>query len=321
VKNNELGKTIPRVLVSNGFYLVFVILFLFYTFSSEYFLTVLNIRNILSDAASIMVICTGLAFVIMTGSLDLSVGSVAFLCASITSLLIKGGQPVVLSLLFGMTAGIVVGAVNGVLVALLNFNPLLVTLGMMIGLRGITMHLTKGWQIYIPTEVKKLAIDLVGPVQRIVILALIVIILGQLVLKRTRFGRYVTAVGCSGLSAKRIGLNVRAIRFSVFVVSGTLAALGGIIAMMNMGVLQPTLGRGLEFIAVAAIVMGGTSLFGGQGSMVPGTLFGVLMLGIIENGLALLAVSPFAYPLVRGVVIFVAMYADSLKNSRLAIAR
>jgi len=319
MSSEATARRLARVLVSNGFYLVFILLIVFYALSSPHFLTVLNLRNVLSDASALLILCTGLAFVVITGSLDLSVGSVAFFCGAVSALLIKAGQPVALCLLAGIGAGFLVGAFNGALVALLRMNPMLVTLGMMIGLRGVTMLITKGWQIYIPTEVKKLAISLVGPVQRIVILALLVVVLGQLALARSRFGRQVIAIGCSEASARRLGLNILGLRLAVFIMSGTLAGLGGVVSMMNMGVLQPTFGRGMEFIAVAAIVMGGTSLFGGQGSLLPGTLFGVLMLSVIENGLALMGVSPFAYPLVRGIVIFVAMYADSLKSSSLAL--
>ncbi len=317
--NRLSGKSIASLLISNGFLFIFAALFLFYTFASRYFLTVLNMRNLLSDAASVIIICTGLSFVVITGSLDLSVGSVGFLAAAVMTILLKAGQPLLVSLAAGICVGMAVGAINGVLIAFLRMNPMLVTLGMMIGLRGVTMLLTKGWQIYIPSAVKKLATAQVGPVRRITIVALLLIVIAQVVLSRTRFGRKVVAVGCSKASANRLGLHVRGIHLAVFVISGTCAAFGGIIAVMNMGTLQPTLGQGMEFIAIAAIVMGGTSLFGGQGSFIPGTLFGVLMLSVIENGLALLSVSPFAYPLVRGIVIFVAMYADSWKNSRLAV--
>jgi ribose/xylose/arabinose/galactoside ABC-type transport system permease subunit len=313
-KNIRIG----RFFLSNGFYVVFAALFIFYSLSSQYFLTPMNIRNVFSDSAALMVTCAGLGFVVLTGSLDLSVGSIGFVCAAISGLMIKAGYSPWLSFFLALIGGIILGSVNGALISYLRFNPLLVTLGMMIGLRGVAMHLSRGWQIYLPGEVKQMAVSLLGPVPRLVIFALLVIILGQIVLSRSKFGRYVVALGCNENSARRVGINVNRIRFLVFVVSGACAALGGLVAMLNMGVLQPTLGKGLEFIAVAAIVMGGTSLFGGRGSLLPGTLLGVLMLGIIENGLALLGVSPFAYPLVRGVVIFIAMYADSLKSSRIA---
>lgn len=307
-----------KFLLSNGFYLVFALLFLFYTFASEYFLTALNIRNIFSDSSALIVACAGLSFVVLTGSLDLSIGSVGFVSAVVSGLMIKAEAPLIAAIMVSLVIGLALGALNGSLISYLKFNPLIVTLGMMIALRGVGLHLSRGWQIYLPDNIRIIGQATIGPVPYLVLFAIFAIVIGHLVVVRTRFGRYVVAVGCQDQSARRVGINVNRIRFLVYVVSGAAAAIGGIVAMLNMGALQPEQGKGLEFTAVAAIVMGGTSLFGGRGSLVPGTVLGVLMLIIIENGLALLGVSPFIYPLVRGLVIFVAMYADSLKSSRIA---
>lgn len=307
-----------RFLLSNGFYVVFTLLVIFYSVASDAFLSASNLRNILVDSAALIVACTGLSFVVLTGSLDLSIGSVGFVTAVISGSLILAGQPLIVAFLVAILIGLALGAFNGALIAYLKLNPLIVTLGMMIALRGVGLTISRGWQIYLPDGYRELASGLIGPVPRLVVVAIIVLLLGHFIVRRTRFGRFVVAVGCHARSAQRVGINVTRLQFLVFVVSGVAAAIGGIVAMSNMGVLQPQQGRGLEFTAVAAIVMGGTSLFGGRGSLIPGTLMGVLMLTIIENGLAILGASPFVYPLVRGVVIFTAMYADALKSSRIA---
>lgn len=312
-----LSKKIKKGIMSNGFYIVFAVLVIFYSFASKNFLTPLNLRNIIADSTALLVICAGLGLVVITGNLDLSVGSVAFLCAAVASTLMKAGYSFWIGFVLALAVGLFVGAVNGTLIAYLGFNPLLVTLGFMMAIRGATLHMTKGWQIALPIAVKKAAVELTFGVPRFVIFGLLVLIAGQIVLSKTVFGRRIVAVGCDSLSAQRVGIPVKRIKFLVFFISGGCAAVGGIMSVLNMGVLQPQLGVGMEFIAVAGIVMGGTSLFGGRGSLIPGTLLGVLMLFIIENGLALLSVSPFAYPLVRGVVIFIAMYVDSIKSSRI----
>jgi ribose/xylose/arabinose/galactoside ABC-type transport system permease subunit len=309
---------LKKGLLSNGFYIVFAVLVIFYSFASKNFLTPLNLRNVLADSTALLVICAGLGLVVITGSLDLSVGSVAFLCAAISASLMKAGYSFWIGFAAALAAGLVIGAINGTLIAYLGFNPLLVTLGFMMSIRGATLHMTKGWQIALPTAVKKTALELTLGVPRFVIFGVLILIVGQIVLSKTVFGRRIVAVGCDPLSSRRVGIPVKRIRFFVFFISGACAAVGGIMSVLNMGVLQPQLGVGMEFIAVAGIVMGGTSLFGGRGSLIPGTLLGVLMLFIIENGLALLSVSPFAYPLVRGVIIFIAMYVDSIKSSRIA---
>jgi len=285
-----------------------------YTFGAKSFLTWNNMLQVLMDSSTLMVICSGLTLVILTGALDMSVGSVAFVSAALSVILIKSGFPVWLAILLSILAGALLGAINGLLITGLNMNPMLTTLGMMIGLRGLSLELTRGMQIYIPRGLKQFGLTPIAAVPLIVIVGLVMLVIAQGVLKRTTFGRHVIALGCNDASARKVGINVRLNKFIVFVVSGVCAGIGGIVSMINMGAVQPYLGKGMEFTAVAAVVVGGTSLFGGKGSFVPGTLMGVMMLSFIENGLGLMGASPFIYPFVRGLIIFTAMYADSLKK-------
>jgi len=306
--------SVARGALHRGFYVVLLLLILFYALSSRHFLTVANIKNILTDSSSLMILCAGLSFVVIMGNLDLSIGSCAFLTSTLTVLLMKHGHPLVVCLLLAGAIGLMVGAINGALVAFLGLNSMLVTLGTMMSLRGIGMLISRGMVISVPSALKKQLIVHIGPIPLIVLVAIGVLVLCQVLLSASRFGRHVVAVGCSESAARRVGLRVAAVRFSAFVLCGFLAAIGGVVVMVNVGALTPTLGSGAEFLAVAAIVMGGTSLFGGQGSIIPGAMAGALMLVVIENGLAIMSVSPFVYPMIRGLVIFVAMYADSWKN-------
>jgi len=306
-------KIVKRFTLSYGFYLVFAAVFLAYSFASDHFLTVTNAIGVLLDSNALFIVCVGLTFVVLTGSLDLSIGSVAFLTAALSALLMQRGVPVPLALLAGVTAGATAGAVNGFLVARFRLNPMLTTLGMMIGLRGLALAITNGSQIYVPDELKAVGRWSVGPIPLIVLFGIALLMAAQLALSRTDFGRTVIAVGCDAKAARKIGLPVDRITFTVFFISGITAGIAGIVSMINIGAVQPYLGKGMEFIAVAAVVLGGTSLFGGSGSFLPGAFMGVLMLMVIENGLNLMGASPYVYPFIRGLIIFAAMYADALK--------
>lgn len=303
-----------KTLLSYGFYLVFGVMLIVYTLAAKNFLTPGNLLQVLMDSSASMVICAGLTFVILTGALDLSVGSVAFVAATVCAMLMKSGAPIWIAVLAAILTGGLLGSINGSLITKLKMNPMLTTLGMMIGLRGLALQLTNGMQIYIPKPLKQFGMQVIGVLPLIVLLGLIMLLLAQLVLNRTKFGRYVIAIGCGEKAAAKVGINVSLNKFLIFAISGTCAGLGGIVSMINMGAVQPYLGKGMEFTTVAAIVLGGTSLFGGKGSFIPGTLMGVLMLSLIENGLGLMGASPFIYPFVRGLIIFVSMYADSLKE-------
>ncbi|HYF75196.1 MAG TPA: ABC transporter permease [Candidatus Nitrosocosmicus sp.] len=307
--------TLKKTILYYGFYIVFAVMLIVYAFGAKNFLSADNLLQVLMDSSASMVICAGLTFVVLTGALDLSVGSVAFVSATVSAILIKNDFPIWLALLAAVLTGMLLGAVNGVLITKLKMNPMLTTLGMMIGLRGLALQLTNGMQIYIPKALKQFGMQFITVFPLIVLFGLIMLVLAQFVLSRTKFGRYVIAIGCGEKSAEKVGINVTLNKFLIFVISGVCASLGGIVSVINMGAVQPYLGKGMEFTTVAAIVLGGTSLFGGKGSFIPGTLMGVLMLSLIENGLGLMGASPFIYPFVRGLIIFVAMYADSLKDS------
>lgn len=307
---------IKHIALNYGFYIIFVIMFIVYSFASKNFLSFTNFTQVFLNSSSLLIIAGGLTAVILTGAIDLSVGSIAFVSASLLCVLAKKGVNPWLALFLAILSGAMIGAINALFITRLRMNPMLVTLGMMTLLRGIALHIIKGMQVFVVPEIKTLGLGNTGPfpIPVIVTLAIVLLVISQFVYKKTKFGRYVVAVGCNSEAARKVGINVTLIKFLVFIISGTFASIGGIVAIINIGAVQPFYGKGIEFIAVAAVVMGGTSLFGGKGSIVPGTLMGVLMLTIIENGLNLVGASAYSYPFVRGLIIFFAMYADSLKK-------
>lgn len=305
--------------IRHGFTIVLVALVLFYTLAAPSFRTLANLNNLLHAAAPMMVIASGLALVVFTGKLDISVGSVAFLTTSIgTILMVRNGVDPVTTVAILLVLGMLFGMINGFLVVILRISPLIATLGTMIMLRGVGLELTKSTNISLPEEVRRLGNAKIGDVFVDIIIAFIIMAIIHIVVTRTPFGRWLIAIGNDQDTAARLGIRVNLVTFMSFVLSSLLATIGGMMTLVQVGTSSPSIGSGLEFTAVSVVVIGGISLFGGEGSILPGALRGVLILEIIRNGLNHLGADPYAYRFVNGAIIFVAMYGDSLR-SRLPI--
>ena len=203
----------------------------------------------------------------------------------ISSLMVRNGMDPISTLLILLVMGIGIGLVNGVLVVGLRISPLIVTLAMMLILRGIALEMTKAMTIGLPEDIRRLGNLSIGPVFVDILVALGIMILVQVILVRTPFGRRVVAIGNDVETAARLGIQVNRMTIATFVMSSFLATIGGVLTLVQVGSSSSSIGSGLEFTAVSAVVIGGISLFGGEGSIVPGALRGVLILEIIRNGL------------------------------------
>ena len=306
---------VQNMFLSYGFYILLVLFVLFFGIISESFLTVSNWTQISIVACFLLTASAGLTTVIITGNIDLSLGSVAYVAAAMVYL--TSEFPPIISILVGIAAGLVAGFINGVLVSHLRMNSLLTTLGIMIAYRGISLVITGGTVRPVSEGLRFLgSIKFFNIVPLVFLISFIVMIMLQIVLSKTKFGAYCYAIGNSEQSATRIGIPVKTVKTAVFIISGTCGAISGLLLPMYLGEVTTFTGRGMEFEAVAAVVIGGTSLFGGRCNILPGTFAGVLLLIIINNGLGTIGVSPYIYPFVAGVVIFLAIYLDSLKNLR-----
>lgn len=306
-------------IIRYGFNLVLVAVILFYALTAPRFLTATNIIALLHAAAPMMVIACGLALVVISGKLDISVGSVAFLTTSIgTLLMVRNGLDPITTFILLLLIGAGIGVLNGFIVVVLKISPLIATLGTMIVLRGVGLELTRSTTISLPEDVRRLGNASIGPIFVDIFIALGIMLIVHLVHTRTPFGRWLVAIGNDQETAARLGVRVRLVTFLSFVASSVLATISGVMTLVQVGSASPSIGSGLEFTAVSVIVIGGVSLFGGEGSILPGVLRGVLILEIIRNGLNHIGADPYAYRFVNGAIIFIAMYADSLR-SRLPI--
>jgi ribose/xylose/arabinose/galactoside ABC-type transport system permease subunit len=309
--------SVRDIALDHGFPLVLLALVAVFTFMSPGFLAPANVSGILHSVAPIVIIACGMAIVVMQGKLDISVGSIGFVGMAVASTLITahGWSPVAacgLALLIGAA----LGALNGFVVVVLRVNPLIATLGTMISFRGLGLQITDSQVIVLPDSMRAFGNAMMGPVFLDTLIAATVLVAVHLLHRDTSFGRTITAIGNDEAVARRVGLPVGRTVFLSFVLSGFLAALGGVLAAAQVGAVTTFLGRGLEFTAVAVVVVGGISLFGGRGSILTGVALGALTFEVIRSGLNHVGANPYFYQLIGGMVIFVAMYAAALRLKR-----
>lgn len=297
-----------------GFVIVLVLVYVAFSVAAPSFFGLANLIDILHVVAPMIIVASGMALVVISGKLDISVGSIAYVASAIFALLMRDGDvPFAVGLAAAIAAGLGLGAVNGLIVVGLKVNPLIATLGTMIAFRGFGLSLTDGGLIEMPDAIKPLGNTTLGPVFLDTAIALVVLLAVHLMHRRTTFGRQLTAMGNDEDVARRIGIPVERRTFAALLLSGMLAAAAGVMYTMQVAVSTAKIGEGMEFTAVAAVVVGGISLFGGRGNILTSVILGSLTFQMIRSGLQHIGANPYSYRLVEGVVIFVAMYADALK--------
>ncbi|MBU3181979.1 ribose ABC transporter permease [Clostridium psychrophilum] len=308
--NNTSGKNIKNLLIKNKSLVALLILCIIISFISPTFLTFSNITNILTQVSVNAIIAVGMCFVILTGGIDLSVGSILAISGAVAASLISSGLNIILAIVMTLAIGAVIGFINGVVVAKGRIQAFIATLATMTIFRGVTYVFTNGNPISVAND-NFLNIgsgDLFG-IPLPIIIIVVVFIVAWYVLTQTRYGRYVYAVGGNEESSRLSGINTDKIKCLVYVLSGIAAALAGIIVTSRIGSASPSAGSGFELDAIAAVVLGGTSLSGGEGTIV-GTIIGALIIGVLSNGLNLMDVSAFYQSIAKGIVILLAVLAD-----------
>jgi ribose transport system permease protein len=279
---------------------------------TPYFLTVSNLLNVAEQTSINAIVAVGMTFVILSGGIDLSVGSIVALAGVVLGLALRGDQPLALALPLTLIAGAACGLVNGLLVSVGGLPPFIVTLGTMSIARGAALLLTEGRPISgFAASFRLLATGRAGFVPAPVIATAVVYLVAHLVLTRTTFGRYVYAIGGNEEATRLSGVAVRFHKTSIYVVSGVMSAIAAVVLTARLNSAQPIAGMMYELDAIAATVIGGTSLMGGDGTLA-GTLVGALIMGVLRNGLNLLGVSSFLQQIVIGGVIVVAVLLDTM---------
>jgi ribose transport system permease protein len=283
---------------------------------TPYFLTVSNLLNIAEQTSINAIVAVGMTFVILSGGIDLSVGSIVALSGVVLGTSLQSGHALPVALLLAAAVGLACGLVNGALVAWGGLPPFIVTLGTMSIARGAALLYTEGRPVSgFEPGFRMLATGRVGFIPAPVIAMLAVYAIAHFVLTRTTFGRYVYAIGGNEEATRLSGVAVRFHKTMIYGVSGLMSAIAAIILTARLNSAQPIAGMMYELDAIAATVIGGTSLMGGEGSL-GGTLVGALIMGVLRNGLNLLGVSSFLQQIVIGGVIVVAVLLDTILKRR-----
>ncbi|HWB92917.1 MAG TPA: hypothetical protein VG605_13735 [Puia sp.] len=292
-------------------------------FLSDKFFTVTNVWNVMRQVSVNICISTGMTLVVLTAGIDLSVGSILAFCGAVTAGLLKNGIEMSSSNLFigftilgaslaGLIAGSVLGWFNGWAITRWKVPPFVATLAMLTIARGLTMLWTKGFPITgLGSRFDFLGTGWFLGIPLPVWISGIVVIAAIFITNKTALGRYIYAIGGNESAARLSGINIRRIKIIVYTIAGALAAAGGLIVTARLDAAQPNAGSGYELDSIAAVVIGGTSLSGGRGTIL-GTVLGAVIIGVLNNGLVLLNVSPFWQQVVKGFVILVAVIVDKI---------
>lgn len=306
------NKNIIQYLQDYGSFIALIFLVIVIGAISPDFRTVNNFLSLLRQSAINGLIAFGMTCVILTGGIDLSVGSVLALTSIICAYTIKIGLPAPLSMLIALIFGIILGTISGLMVTKSRLQPFIATLITMTGYRGLTMILSGGKPI--SRLGNNLLLNQIGkgsflgiPIPVWILIIFFAIFL--FVLKKTVLGRQIYATGSNAKAAELAGININNIKLIVYAVSGFMASLSGLILVSRLGSAQPTLGSGYELDAIAAVALGGTSMTGGRGK-ITGTLIGILIIAVLNNGLNIIGVSSYYQDVVKALVIFLAVISD-----------
>lgn len=305
---------VSRILRSYGILIAFVLISAVMTLLSPVFLTVTNILNIVRQSSIYGIMAVGMTFVILTGGIDLSVGSILAIAGAIAAGSVRAGMGLEVAILAALAVGLGFGLVNGLLITAGRITSFVVTLGMMSIARGLTLIYTQGY----PISGFQGGFRFIGAGDLLDIpFPIIVFILttaaAWVILSQTRLGRYTYAIGGNEETVKLSGINADVYKTIVYMISGITSAISALILTSRLNSAEPVAGTGYELDVIAAVVIGGTSLMGGRGS-VWGTLIGALLIGVINNGMNLLGISPYFQLVVKGVIIIGAVLLDRLRQ-------
>lgn len=315
-KNKYCEFVVENILIA-----LLIVICVFLAFVKPVFISKMNIMNVLIQIAINALLATGMTFVILSGGIDLSVGSIAGFAGVLSAFIVKKfgnevslGVVIAVDLFVCIVSSFIFGGFAGFCVAKLNVAPFIATLAMLSVGRGFAYIISGGKPIFQLAHqykwIGQYRLFNVFPV--LILIMLFIMILANFIIKRTPYGRHLMAVGSSEYVAYLCGINIEKVKWSVYLISGFLASLGGIILASKLGTGQPNAAEGYELDAVAAVVLGGTSMNGGKGSMGK-TIIGVLTIGVIDNGMSLMLVGAYWQKVIMGMIILFAVILDQYK--------
>lgn len=297
-----------------GILLFLILLFVVLSFSSPYFFTVTNLTTVLRQVAVVGIMTVSMTMIILTGGIDLSVGSMLGLCAVILAKLMVGGVNMFLAILLTLGVGVILGAINGFLVNEIQISPLISTLGTMTIFSGLTYMITGGKGIFgFPDNFAFIGQGYVLKVPVPILILIAVYALGFYVLNNTRYGRYLYGIGANEEASVLSGVDVKRVKYIAYMTSGLLSALAAVVMLSRVNSALPNLGDGLEFDVVTVVVLGGISVNGGEGRL-QGVVIGLLIIAVLSNGMVLLDVGTYFQAVIKGLVLLIAVGIDNISK-------
>ena len=304
------------ILKNYGIIIAFILICIALSITSPVFFTATNLINVIRQTSIYGIMAVGMTFIILTGGIDLSIGSILAIAGAVCAGMLKEGNSFTVVILATLAVGIGCGLINGLCITVGKITPFVATLGMMSIARGFTLIYTKGYPISgFSPEFRFIGGGYVGGWPVPIIIFLVVVVIAYVVLTQTRLGRYTYAIGGNEETVKLSGINAGFYKTLVYVIAGASAALSALILTARLNSAEPIAGLGYELDVIAAVVIGGTSLNGGRGSLW-GTFIGALMIGVINNGMNLLDISPYFQLVVKGLLIIGAVLLDRLREEQ-----
>lgn len=291
--------------------IMFLVIFIGFSVLDQRFFSFQNFDNILRSSSFVGIIAVGMTFVLLTGGIDLSVGAIMYVSGGLVGILLEQNVNLWLAILVGLLSGIVFGMLNAFVITKFRIIPFMATLGTLTAGRGLALLITHSRALSFPDSIKVGAVKVFNLLPIPVVVFIVVVAIAVIILKMTPLGRQIYALGNDVEAAKKAGLNTDRLIAFVYVVSGLCAALAAIVAITQQGRVSASFGSGIEFRAIAAAVLGGTSLFGGIGMVFPGTFIGILLMQMIQTGMVYLQVDGYLQDIVVAGVIFFAIFIDS----------
>ncbi|MHC4444706.1 MAG: ABC transporter permease [Planctomycetota bacterium] len=312
-----INSRILTIVLRNTSIVLLIAVFVVFGCMSPEFRTTANLVNILVQSASPAIVAIGMTLVLLTAGIDLSVGAIMFITAALVGKMALSGQPLWLVLAIVPLIGLACGGINALLIVRLSMIPFIVTLATLHVARGLGLWITQTRAMNLPEYVLQIGSGKLLGIPLPIVIFFLVVAISHILLTQTMFGRQVYAVGNDPEVARKAGINVGMILVCVYLICGLCAAVGGLVSLAQLGSVSPTFGQNREFIAIAAAVLGGTSLFGGRGRIFPGTVIGAILIQTIENGLVIVNANEYLYSLITSCIIFLAVLVDGLRHRQL----
>ena len=305
---------IKKFLMKYVMYLFLILMCIVLTIASDKFLTLTNLMTIIKQISIQSIVAIGMTMIIISGNIDLSVGSLVALCSVSGAMIMNKGLPMIAAVIASVIIGALVGFITGGVTAKLKLHSFLVTLSLMTALRGLAQTMTNGRPVAgLPSAFGKIASASIGPVPLLVIYMIVLYAIFMYVMKYTAFGRSIYAVGSNQESARLSGINIEMVKTMVFVISGALCGIAGVLLTAKVRSGDPTCANAWEMDTIAGAIIGGTDMNGGEGKL-GGTIIGLLFVGILANGMVLLGVSAYMQSVIKGLVIFMAVIINSIQK-------